>query len=167
MTFRRAHENDIPALRSLAHKIWHACYPAIIPAEQITFMLEWMYSEPQIRAELERGVQWELILSATNEPIGFLACETEADGRLKLNKLYVLPEMQGQGIGRAALEHVQNIARDAGANAVWMQVNKRNARAIAAYQKAGFDIVQDAVFEIGGGFVMDDYLMQRPVQPGS
>jgi ribosomal protein S18 acetylase RimI-like enzyme len=48
-----------------------------------------------------------------------------------------------------------------GAPAVWLQVNKRNAGAIGAYRKAGFDIINEAVFEIGGGFVMDDYLMAK------
>jgi RimJ/RimL family protein N-acetyltransferase len=42
-------------------------------------------------------------------------------------------------------------------------VNKRNEPAIAAYLKAGFRIEKEAVFDIGGGFVMDDFLMVRPV----
>ena len=46
-----------------------------------------------------------------------------------------------------------------------MQVNKRNDRAIAAYQKAGFCIAEEAVLDIGGGFVMDDFLMEKEVSP--
>ena len=46
-----------------------------------------------------------------------------------------------------------------------MQVNKANVRAIAAYKKAGFHIAQEAVFDIGHGFVMDDYLMEKLIEP--
>jgi ribosomal protein S18 acetylase RimI-like enzyme len=59
------------------------------------------------------------------------------------------------------LDHICERARELGAHAVWLQVNKRNEPAIAAYLKAGFHIEKEAVFDIGGGFVMDDYLMAR------
>jgi ribosomal protein S18 acetylase RimI-like enzyme len=42
-------------------------------------------------------------------------------------------------------------------------VNKRNRNAIAAYEKYGFRIVDSVVKDIGGGFVMDDYIMSKDV----
>ena len=78
---------------------------------------------------------------------------------------FFLPELQGKGIGRGALAHVLESAGRLEAKTVWMQVNKRNDRAVAAYQKAGFRIAKEAVFEIGGGFVMDDFLMEKDVEP--
>ena len=42
-----------------------------------------------------------------------------------------------------------------------LAVNKNNATAIAAYLKHGFRIADAVVKEIGGGFVMDDYIMER------
>jgi diamine N-acetyltransferase len=165
--FRPATNADIPVLRDLAQTIWRACYPSIVSFEQIDFMLGWMYSEQQIRGELEKGVRWEVIEDSDGAAIGFVSFHLENDGRVKLNKLYILPELHGRGIGTRALDHVIERARDLGGRAVWMQVNKRNHRAVAVYQKAGFRIAQEAVFEIGGGFVMDDYLMEKVVDdPG-
>jgi len=40
-------------------------------------------------------------------------------------------------------------------------VNKRNVRAIKAYQRNGFEIADSVVTDIGGGFVMDDYVMAK------
>jgi hypothetical protein len=40
-------------------------------------------------------------------------------------------------------------------------VNKRNTRAIAAYQRNGFVTADSVVTDIGGGFVMDDYIMAK------
>jgi ribosomal protein S18 acetylase RimI-like enzyme len=162
MTIRRATEADIPLLGELAQRIWRECYPGIITAEQIEFMLGWMYGEEEIARQLGAGVPWE-IAEEGGEAIGFLSYEMEQDGRVKLHKLYVLPERQRSGFGTQMLAHVMARARDLGAREVWMQVNKNNTQAIAAYKKAGFHIAAEAVFDIGHGFVMDDYLMARAV----
>jgi ribosomal protein S18 acetylase RimI-like enzyme len=163
MEIRDASVADIPLLRALAQRIWRACYPAIISVEQIEFMLEWMYSEDQIRGEMERGVVWEVVELGDDGPIGFISYQLEPDARVKLNKIYVLPEHQRKGIGARLLSHVMERARKLGGTAVWMQVNKKNHGAVAAYQKAGFAIYEEAVFDIGRGFVMDDYLMAKAV----
>jgi diamine N-acetyltransferase len=163
MEIRNAGVADIPLLRTLAQTIWRACYPAIISIEQIEFMLEWMYSEEQIRGEMDRGVAWEIIELGEQGPIGFISYQLEADSRVKLNKLYILPDFQRRGIGRHAMSHVLERARSLGGTSVWMQVNKRNHAAVAAYQRAGFAIDKEAVFDIGGGYVMDDFLMSKPL----
>lgn len=162
LTTRAATCEEIATLRTLAAEIWRACYPGIIPAEQIEYMLAWMYSEPRIREEMAGGIHWEFAEIGTT-PVGFLAYVMEADGRVKLHKLYLLAEHQGCGHGRALLAHVAEIARALGAREVWLQVNKRNKPAIAAYLRAGYHIAGDGVFEIGHGFVMDDYLMAQAV----
>jgi ribosomal protein S18 acetylase RimI-like enzyme len=59
--------------------------------------------------------------------------------------------------------HVEGQASDLGRRSIWLQVNKRNHGAIGFYRSAGFEVVREAVFEIGGGFVMDDYLMAKRV----
>jgi len=46
---------------------------------------------------------------------------------------------------------------------VVLAVNKKNAKAIAAYRKHGFAIRESAVTDIGSGFVMDDYVMAKEV----
>jgi ribosomal protein S18 acetylase RimI-like enzyme len=71
----------------------------------------------------------------------------------------VLPEVQGRGFGKALLARVGALARTLGARKVWLQVNKNNASAIRAYERAGYVVERAAVFDIGGGFVMDDFIM--------
>ena len=162
MQIRPATEADIPLLRDLAQRIWRECYPGIITPEQIEFMLGWMYSGEEIHRQFTAGIPWEIAL-LDGVPVGYLSWQREDDGRVKISKLYVLPQHQRRGLGRRMLEHICARARTAGSSAVWLQVNKRNERAIAAYLKAGFRIEKEAVFDIGGGFVMDDYLMARAV----
>lgn len=160
MEIRPATEADIPLLRDLAQRIWRECYPGIITAEQIEFMLGWMYSEDEIRRQLAAKIPWE-IAEQDGIAMGYLSYQLEPDGRVKISKLYVLPARQRRGLGQQLLAHICGQARKLGASEVWLQVNKRNERAIGAYLKAGFRIEKEAVFEIGNGFVMDDYLLAK------
>jgi diamine N-acetyltransferase len=163
MLIRPATIADIPLLRRLAHEIWHAHYPEIITVEQIDFMLGWMYSAEEIERQLRDGPRWE-IAELDGEPVAFTSYGPEPDGRVKLHKLYIAKAHQRRGIGRALLEHVLGEAKKLGGSEVWMQVNKRNTTAVAAYKKAGFHIAKEATFDIGHGFVMDDFLMAKAVK---
>ena len=158
LTFRRALPADAELLRSLAERIWWACYPGIISHEQIDYMLGWMYALEKIREEIAEGIVWELAELAA-VPIGFLAVEMAADGTAKLHKLYLLPELHGHGHGQAMIARAGEIARSRGARELWLQVNKQNVRALGAYERAGFRRVKEAVADIGAGFVMDDYIL--------
>jgi len=162
LNFRQAEHADIATLRALAEKIWRACYPPIIGMAQVEYMLEMMYSEEVIRRELDDGVRWELALDA-GTPVGFLSISAEHDARAKLNKLYLVPELHGTGRGQQLIRRSLEVAASLGARELWLQVNKRNERAIHAYTRAGFRVDREAVFKIGNGFVMDDFIMCRVV----
>lgn len=158
LTFRPATEDDVPTLRMLAAEIWWACYPPIIGNEQVEYMLGWMYSEDVIRGEMRNGVAWE-IAYAGHQPVGFLSLTRGDEPCIKVNKLYLRPELHGRGFGQALINRARALGHQLGGQSLRLQVNKRNERAIKAYQRAGFQIEREAVFEIGNGFVMDDFIL--------
>lgn len=163
LAIRSASEAEIPALRALAERIWRVSYAEMITAAQIDYMLEWMYATETIAREMAEGVVWETAC-LDGEMVGFHSCTLDAtEKRLKLNKLYILPELQGSGLGQQLLERVHALATQRGARQVWLQVNKNNTRAFRAYERAGYVVERSAVFDIGGGFVMDDFIMTRSI----
>jgi len=163
LAIRSASEVEIPALRALAEQIWRVSYAEMITPAQIDYMLEWMYAPETIAREMAEGVVWETAW-LDSEMVGFHSCTLEAaEQRLKLNKLYLLPELQGSGLGQQLLKRVHALAAQRGARQVWLQVNKNNTRAIRAYERAGYVVERSAVFDIGGGFVMDDFIMTRTI----
>jgi ribosomal protein S18 acetylase RimI-like enzyme len=164
ISIRPAGTRDIPLLRALADRIWHASYPGMISMEQIRHMLDWMYSPERISEEMGRGVQWAIVEAAA--PIGYLAHELDAAGAVHLHKLYLERALQGLGIGQLMLRHVIEQARASGATHVELRVNKGNARALAAYARAGFRIERSLVADIGGGFVMDDHVLRLDLPGG-
>ena len=127
-------------------------------------MLDWMYGSEAIANEFRKGVVWEVAL-IDDQPVGFFSVSFEEPPRAKLQRLYLLPERQGAGLGQTLLKRAHELASIRGAAEVWLQVNKQNTRAIRAYERAGYVIERSAVFEIGHGFVMDDFIMQRSLIP--
>ena len=140
----------------LAEIVWRAHYPGIISSEQIDYMLSKMYDLDVLRCEMKEGVTYLRALES-DQLRGFAAYGPAGD-EAKLHKLYVHPEHQRSGIGRALLHEVERASMG---RTLMLTVNKRNHQAIAAYQKHGFAIRESIVIDIGGGFVMDDYVMAK------
>lgn len=160
---RAATATDLPAIAGLAGRIWRAHYPGIISVEQIEYMLIRMFDCGEMQRQLASGTVYEQILLA-GRLIGFAShAPTGNPTERKLDKLYVLPECQRRGFGGLLLRHVLNAARVRGCTSVMLTVNRRNRQAVAAYEKHGFVIRAETVVDIGGGFVMDDYVMWRPL----
>ncbi len=164
-----ATEEDLAAISRLAAGIWRAHYPGIISVEQIDYMLSKMYSLDKLREEVRaRGIGYYRLL-AGDEFAGFAACgifdeqdSSGSDGNaFKLHKLYVHPKWHGNGFGALLLQHCERQSRDAGARRLVLAVNKRNSKAIGFYQRHGFAIARSIIEDIGGGFFMDDYVMEK------
>jgi ribosomal protein S18 acetylase RimI-like enzyme len=155
---------DVEQLAALAREIWYAHYPAIISAAQIEYMLEERYSPEVVRAELRRdGVWWDK-LTVGDGMAGFASYFlTGVPGEMKLDKLYVHPRLQRRGYGGLMIAHAAEVARARGCRRLVLAVNKNNRSAIAAYLKHGFHVADAVVKDIGGGFVMDDYILVKPV----
>jgi diamine N-acetyltransferase len=157
---------DVDAIARLARTIWQAAYADIITPAQIDYMLEQRYNAPRLLEELERPGYWWDQAFADGERVGFAACYlTGVPGELKLDKLYVLPARQRGGVGGALIARALEHGRGAACDTLILAVNKQNAGAIAAYAKHGFAVRESVRVDIGGGFVMDDFIMARSIQP--
>lgn len=155
---------DWPVLRDLARTIWHQHYTAIISTEQIDFMLGERFTDESLRQQVALPGHELAVLWLGERAVGYCGSGPSGEpGVFKLGQLYVLAEIRGRGLGRRMLQHVEQRAAADGAGWLMLQVNKQNQAAIGFYQQQGFTVREAAVFDIGNGFVMDDYVMQKPV----
>jgi diamine N-acetyltransferase len=153
---------DIPELVRLARAIWYAHYPNIISVEQIEYMLAQRYHADVIGGQLQSEGYWWHKLVLNDAMIAFCACELSGS-QMKLDKLYVHHDLQRRGYGSEFLRFIENLARSEACQAVYLQVNKNNASAIHAYKRNGYTVRESVVFDIGNGFVMDDYVMAKTI----
>jgi diamine N-acetyltransferase len=156
---------DLAELATLAKRIWTEHYTPIIGAEQVAYMVEKFQSEQAIAAQIQSGYRY-YFFRYDREVAGYMGIEVK-DGALFLSKLYVDKAFRGKKISRAALNFLSELCRKEGLSRIWLTVNKRNSNSIAAYQALGFSTVRSQVADIGHGFVMDDYVLQRRVAAGN
>jgi len=163
MEIRKAQRHELNILEKLARAIWPSTYSDIISAAQIEFMLSWMYAEQTLQSQFDQGHEF-YILSEQNSDLGFLALEwitTNTNNKqqlLKINKLYILGQQQNKGFGKALIQKAIQRASKTNVSEIILQVNKAN-KAKDFYAHLGFQIKEEAIFDIGNGFVMDDYIM--------
>lgn len=152
---------EVGAVAEMAARIWPATYGAILPPGQIDYMLSRMYAPARLREDQEEGVDLLWIL-LKGERTGFLAAGPVApEGRCPLQKLYLLPASQRIGVGSLVMALLCERLSKSGAKALDLRVNRHNLAAIAFYRKNGFSVDAEDCRAIGGGYVMDDYLMHR------
>jgi diamine N-acetyltransferase len=164
ITITPATAGDIALVQRLADEVWRRHYPGIIADDQIDYMLALGYSRQALMSYLAQADAGLALATRFQSAVGFVAWyRTGAGNLMKLDKLYVLPQHHGEGIGRALIEHVVARASAAGCAAVTLNVNRGNVRAIGAYERCGFAIRERGDFPIGNGFVMEDFIMVRDV----
>ena len=153
---------EVERISALAAEIWRRHYPGIISAAQIEYMLKQRYDPQVIRAELERDNLWWDTLRVGAQITAFASYFLNVQpAEMKLDKLYVHPDRQRKGYGAMLIEHVCWRARERGCSRLVLAVNKNNRSAIDAYRKHGFQVSETVIKDIGGGFVMDDYIMEK------
>ena len=147
-------------IRQLANDIWWPTYGNYIDHGQIRLMLELIYSEPALRAQLEAGQCFSLALRGRTA-VGFVGFQPKQDNpmTMRIEKLYVSQSEQGKGTGKLLINHVAKIAHAAGCSYLELNVNRYNP-ATDFYERQGFVIV-DTVDTPYHDYVLNDYIMQK------
>lgn len=159
VTFICAEKKDTGTLAALAREIWREYWPFLLSEEQISYMVEKFQSEKALARQMTEENYRYYFIDADGEHAGYFGIAGKRD-HLFLSKLYIKDGFRHQGLGACAFEKIKQLAAGAGYDKIRLTVNKNNKNAIEAYFKYGFKIIARDVTDIGGGFVMDDYIME-------
>lgn len=159
---RTAGAGDIQLIRELTFRIWPETYASILSQEQIDFMLEIMYSEKSLTKQMKEEGCYFIIVYDNKEPVGFASFSETAPQKWKLHKIYILTNQQGKGTGRFVIDYILHEIKKQGAESLQLQVNRYN-KAKDFYEKLGFRIIETADFDIGNGFFMNDFVMEKKI----
>lgn len=150
---------QIQELAQLAEVIWHEYFTSLIGEEQVLYMVNKFQSLPALRKAIrEDGYVYFLGYEGTRL-IGYCGVKPEAD-RLFLSKLYLHKDARGKHLSSQLLEEALKFARALGKSAVYLTCNKYNKHSLQVYQAKGFYEIDAVQTDIGGGFIMDDYILR-------
>lgn len=156
-------KSSIKTTAELAHNIWNQHYVPIIGQDQVNYMVEKFQSETAITQQIQEGYQYFMI-EHQSHPCGYLALvPNPVEVKIMISKIYVDSHYRGLGLGHELLDFTVKKAQNEGFKSIWLTVNKYNTNSIQWYEKHGFQIKEKVEFDIGNGFIMDDYLLEKPV----
>lgn len=158
---RVASVEDAAQVSRLAHEIWNDHFVPIIGQKQVDYMLHKFQSVGAITRQLSEGYEYYLTV-CSGDAVGYFAVVPQpSESRLMLSKFYMKKSMRGQGYGKAVLGFVERLCRSRQLQTIWLTVNRHNDSSIAWYEHAGFTSVVTVVQDIGEGYVMDDFRMEK------
>ena len=153
----KAEEKDIQLISDLAKIIWNQHYPEIITQEQIDYMLNKMYSAESLKEQMEKQQHQFFIIRRDEKEIGFVSVSRSGEnGTYFLHKFYILQDKAASGVGTHAFNL---LIKQLHPTEIKLTVNRQNYRSVNFYFKNGFKIERVADFDIGNGFVMNDFVM--------
>lgn len=153
---------DIPLIRDLTFQVWPQTYSSILTKDQIEYMLEMMYSESSLEKQMTDEACTFLVISDNNFPVGFASISEVEPQNWKLHKIYILPSQQGKGTGKNLLDFILDYIKSNNGNLLYLQVN-RNNKAKEFYERLGFEVIRTADVDIGNGYFMNDYIMEKKI----
>ncbi|WP_217593774.1 GNAT family N-acetyltransferase [Cohnella sp. GbtcB17] len=154
---------DAQTVATLASEIWHEYYGALLSLEQIVYMVDKFQSPGAIADQIAHQGYEYYLMQANGANVGYMAVQAK-DGKLFLSKLYVLKAQRGQGYASRTMDFLMRLCRERGLGAIWLTVNRHNEASISVYEKKGFRKVREQVADIGNGYVMDDYIMEKEIR---
>ena len=154
--------NDIPGLSAFAKDIFIKYYTRINGIESASYMAEKFLSEAAISDLMDKGAIFKI---AVDDDVYKGFCEyIKEDDSLFLSKLYVKKEYRGEGIGKLMFDDIVAYARNNDLRRIYLTINKHNTPSFEIYKHLGFNVIDSVVTDVGGGFVMDDYIMEYRIR---
>jgi len=162
VTITEATFADISIIQDIAYQTWPLAYGEILSKEQLDYMLGAFYNDETIKDSIINKEN-QFILAKENENVlGFASFEHHYDQKqqTKIHKIYILPQTQGKGIGKKLIDFIAIAAKENGSTSLLLNVNRFN-KALFFYQKLGFEIISEIDIEIGNGYLMEDYVLEK------
>lgn len=157
-----ATKDQLIEVQKIAYITWPKTFSETLTPSQIDYMLAWMYDLDALEAQVTDKNHVFLLAKEAGKYVGFCSYELNSahTGKVKIHKLYLLPDVQRKGIGRQLIAEVASIARKHAYEYIYLNVNRFNLKAIQAYLAIGFYESKREVIAIGNGFIMDDIVME-------
>lgn len=158
--------DDRQRLAALADEIWHEYWPALIGDAQTDYMVENFQSLEAIERDMrEHAYEYWLMRAEDDGRIaGYTGGRVEPEtNRFFISKIYLRAEERGHGFASQTIRFYEDLCRARGLAALYLTVNKHNDLGVRAYRGKGFETIDSVETDIGQGFIMDDFIMEKRI----
>lgn len=157
-------DQGIRKLASIADEIWHEYWPTIIGDQQTDYMIDQFQSVKALSNDIKHNDYLYWFLEHEGELVGYTGVRPEIDkGKLYISKIYLFKAARGKGYASKTIAFLESFCKVNGLTGMYLTVSKENSLAIRAYEGKGFRSIDSIETDIGSGFVMDDYVMEKKI----
>ena len=143
-------KSDLASIHRITWQSWISTYSSFIPESDLKSYFDIHYTETSFLS-MFNDPSTQVFIAETDERIaGYARLFFNLDeNHLYVPSLYLLPDFQGQDIGRRLLEAAGGYAAEKGVDELWIGVMAKNRQALVFYRKVGFQFVREEPFTIG------------------
>jgi ribosomal protein S18 acetylase RimI-like enzyme len=156
LQIRQANLEDFAALQTIGRKTFAETFAASNSEENLARYLAEGFSEEKLAVELKNessafyfAEEEDKILGYLKVNVGEAQNEPQDPDALEIERIYVLQEFHGKGVGLMLYEQALSVALEQNVPYIWLGVWEKNSRAIRFYEKQGFVAFDQHIFQLG------------------
>ena len=161
-------KDQLVDLRNLAMQTFTETFKHDNSPQQLEAYYETTYSEESLSKELANPESFYYFVKVDGKPVGFLMtnvgqAQTEhlLEDAYEIQRIYVLQDYQGMGLGKRLFEFALQEAKKLGKTWVWLGVWEKNFKAQKFYAKYGFEKFDEHAFPVSEDKVDLDWLLKK------
>lgn len=147
---------ELETLAQISIQTFLETFAAVNTAENMQQYLEGNFSPSQLKSELENPDAEFYFAESVNNVVGYLKLnfgqtqtELKEPNGIEIERIYVLKEFHGTGVGKLLFNTALQAAKRREAAYVWLGVWEHNINAIGFYKRNGFVAFDKHIFRLG------------------
>ena len=167
MKIKKCSLDDILDLQKIYRQTFFETFSEQNSEENMRIFLDKAYSKEKLKSEIE-DKESETFLAVENQKIlgvlkintGNAETESGLENSLEIQRIYILKESKGLGIGTVLMNLAEKKARELGVSFIWLGVWEKNFPAQKFYTDKGFRRFSEHAFVLGDD-IQTDFLMKK------
>jgi len=158
--------DDLEGLKQISRKTFSDAFSSENSKEDMLLYLNSAFSDEKLTAELKEEESKFYLAKYKEEAVGYLKINfglvqtgIQDKDAMELERIYLLRQFQGKGIGKKLLTQTINIAKQCKMRYLWLGVWEKNEQAIQFYKRNGFEVFSSHTFKIGND-IQVEHLMK-------
>ncbi|MDO5767811.1 MAG: GNAT family N-acetyltransferase [Spirochaetales bacterium] len=167
MKIKKCSLDDILDLQKIYRQTFFETFSEQNSEENMRIFLDKAYSEEKLKSEIEDKESETFLAVENQKTLGVLKintgnAETESglENSLEIQRIYILKESKGLGIGTVLMNLAEKKARELGVSFIWLGVWEKNFPAQKFYTDKGFRRFSEHAFVLGDD-IQTDFLMKK------